>query len=250
MNNSKWRAVLLLLLGVMLCAMGPNRSVAKPEDEPRPRGGRVGWARIITPYSTWAVHDVEDGKLAKFIQTQTSLNIESTWYSADPSDLNQLCTYPFLYIKNLMQIHKESELKNIGEYLQRGGFLFVDTCGVTQVARTTAGYVKGNETLFKKLVPGSEVRHLPENHPIYHCFFDVADKDMFTPDMGVRVHEEYEGLYGVFSGDRMIGLISMGLECGWWVKDAQREPGCKKMMTNIYIYAITRATETAPEKGP
>jgi len=93
-----------------------------------PRGGRVGWARLITPGGQSGVHSDRDPTLASFIGRQTSLNIDSNWRSVAPRDLEQLCTYPFIYTKELATISDPRDLQNLREYLQRGGFFCVDPC--------------------------------------------------------------------------------------------------------------------------
>lgn len=206
-------------------------------------GGRVGWARLVTPNSNWAIHNDRDPDLAKFIRKETTLNIDPTWYSVLPGNLDGLCKYPFIYAKEFPATIGDFELRNLREYLQRGGFFCVDPCisGYSQDQ-----FLRRQREFFARLIPGCEIRELPDRHPLFHCYFDVTAADLITPDM-IRLGASRPsriGMQGVFQGDRMIAVISVsGLECGW-PQTPQRAPGCMKMIVNAYVYAMTRGVET------
>ena len=212
----------------------------------QPRGGHVDWARLITPDRDWDIHSDHDPELANFIRTNTNLDIPSTSNSADPANLNQLCGYPFIYVKNLAQVRKAAQLANIREYLRRGGFICIDACGYSSTTTPDLqAYFLDNYDIFKRMFPAAEVRQLRETHGVYNCYFKVRESDIFTPDMGRHVRERYDGLYGVVVDHRMVAVISMyGLECGW-PQTPTRTPGCMKLILNIYVYAMTAAPETA-----
>ena len=209
----------------------------------QPRGGHVDWARLITPDRDWNIHGDHDPELANFIRTNTNLDIPSTSNSANPANLDQLCGYPFIYVKNLAQVRKAAQLANIREYLRRGGFICIDACGYSSRTPDLQAYFLDNYDLFKRMFPAAEVRQLRETHDVYNCYFKVRESDIFTPDMGRHVRERYDGLYGVVVDHRMVAVISMyGLECGW-PQTPQRTPGCMKLILNIYVYAMTAAPE-------
>jgi hypothetical protein len=211
----------------------------------QPRGGHVDWARLITPDRDWEIHGDHDPDLADFIRQNTNLDIPSTSNSADPGNLDQLCRYPFIYAKNLTQVRKAAQLANIREYLRRGGFICIDACGASITTPDLQAYFRDHYDFFKRMFPAAEIRQLRENHGVYNCYFKVRESDIFTPDMGRHVREQYYGLYGVVVDHRMVAVISMdGLECGW-PQTPMRTPGCMKLILNIYIYAMTAAPEAA-----
>lgn len=206
------------------------------------RGGLVGWARLVTPDSAWALHSEQDPKLAAFIRSQTSLNIDPVWYTARPGELSELSTYPFIYVKDLTKLRDPNHLKNIQEYLSRGGFLCIDPCVNGFSPSEKLNLIQRHADLFKTLFPDCVVRELPDSHEIYHCYFAVTVHGLYSPDMVKRgaVKPANIGLRGVFRGKRMIAVISTtGLECGW-PETPQRAPACMKMIVNSYIYAMTR----------
>lgn len=217
--------------------------VGRAESAAEPRGGRVAWGRMITQSAYWNFHSDRDPSLARFIRKETTLNIDPTWYAVNPSNLEQLCRIPLIYVKNLSDVRREADLQNIREYLRRGGFLCIDACSTPPRTPDMEVYFRTNRDILQRLIPGAEVRSLPETAAIYHCYFGVQRADLYPP--GNRSSPgEHQGLYGVFDGKRMVGVISMyGLECGWPETPA-RQPGCMKMIVNIYVYAMTRGDET------
>lgn len=236
-TDAAGKRTLGLILALLLSAIGDVAA--------EPRGGRVGWARLETSHSVWAIHSDHDSKLADFIQEQTSLNIDPTWYSVK-ADVEQLGMYPFIYAKNLTHVG-DGGLENLAEYVRRGGFLLIDPCIAASSTGDPASFVRKHREVFAKLLPGSEVRLLPEEHPIFRCYFRVTKEDIVTPDMlakGASMPVD-SATYGVFHGGRMVAVVTtFGLECGW-PQTPQRTPGCLRMIVNAYVYALTRTPEVA-----
>jgi hypothetical protein len=246
---AKIRRAFLSMIVRLVVVLAAARLGAVRAEEPTtvPRGGRVAWARLITHSAYWDIHADCDPALANFIRKETTLNIDPTWFSVSPARLDQLCRIPLIYVKDLSYVRGEGDLQNIREYLQRGGFLCIDTCA--QPPRTTdmEVYFRTNRDIARRVIAGAEVRPLPETHAIYHCYFGVQRGDIYTPKSR-PLTGEHDGLYGVFDGERMVGVISMyGLECGW-LAVPDRKAGCMKMIVNIYVYAMTRGSE--PRASP
>lgn len=229
------------LLACMLLLGMATVETAGAASAPKPRGGRVGWARLITPSGQWDIHSDRDPDLAEFIRKQTSLNIDPTWNAVDAGDLEKLCAYPFIYAKDLSRVMSQHDLGNIGEYLRRGGFILIDPCSAT-ASFSADSFLRQHGELFSRLLPGSTVRELPDSHEIFRCYFTVTVDDLFSPDM-IRAGASKPpkiGMLGVFQGDRLIAVISVsGLECGW-PQTPGRTPGCMKAIVNTYVYAMTR----------
>jgi len=215
-----------------------------------PRGGRVGWARLVTPGPAWDVHNDRDLVLASFIRRETNLNIDLVSHTVDAGNLAELCAYPFIYVKDLWHITDAGDLRNIQEYLRRGGFICVDPCkGALNNAREAEAFPRKLAEWFTRLLPGCAVRELLGDHEIFRCYFTVSVDDLFPPDLlaqGVPKPPRI-GMQGVFLGERMVAVIcDSGLECAW-PEAQQRAPGCKQMLVNIYVYAMTHATEVAAQ---
>ena len=215
---------------------------AAAEEKRAPRGGRVGWARLITGSSQWAILSDQDPKLASFSRKETSLNIDPTWYSVYATDLEKLCTYPFVYVKDLTEVRTNLELDHLAEFLRRGGFLCVDPCTTRWGVNDLKRFIDRHREVFMKMFPDCEMRELPDSHELYHCYFAVGVDDLFSKDMiaAGASRPPRIGMQGVFRGERMVAVISTsGLECGW-PQTPGRAPGCMKMIVNSYVYAMTR----------
>lgn len=243
---------LVFVLAFTLVSAGTG-SLTAANAETAPRGGRVGWARIITSNSAWKRHSAADPQLTKFIRSQTSLNIDPTWYSADPAKLAELSTYPLLYTNNLSDVVDAGHQKNLQEYLQRGGFIIIDACIDPRITPDPDAFLQRHITLMKSLAPTAEVRELPATHEIYRHYFAMKDTPphQFMNDVFDRRWAKH-GLYGVFEGQRMMALITLsGLQCSWSSHpERPHATECMKMIVNVYVYAMTQATEASVPKPP
>jgi Domain of unknown function (DUF4159) len=232
---------ILALLAAAFIAVASSPAGAAPATEAR--GGRVGWARIITPNSAWNRHAETDPVLTRFIRQQTSLNIDPTWYSANPANVDQLCQYPLIFTNNLTDITNPAHWKNLQEYVRRGGFIFVDSCINTNITRDPDVFLAKHIALMKTIVPAGEVRELPAAHDIYRQYFAMTETPPHTYMRNIYDPRwARHGLYGVFEGTRLVSLISLsGLQCGWAGNgESGHAEECMKMTVNIYVYAMTR----------
>ncbi len=223
---------LLVLLGLL----GLSAFAA---DKAEPRGGRVGWARLVTESASWTVHRDNDQDLAVFIREQTSLNIDPTFYSADATELDSLCGYPLIFTNNLTNIRSTSRIDNVREYLRRGGFIYIDRCVNLSFSLEQETFYERHLAFFAKLLPGCQVRELPSNHQIYRCYFNV--KSAVSP-----TENNHCGIYGVYDGGRMVALLGLSnFLCGWPNAPDRRIRG-QQMVANIYVYAMTRGQGDGP----
>jgi hypothetical protein len=206
-----------------------------------PRGGRVGWARLVTPSRYWNVHEGQDPKLAEFIREETSLNIDPVCYPVQPASLDQLCAFPFIFTNSIAPVVDVQERKNIREYIDRGGFFYIDGCVNTSVTPSFPIFFERHVNFFANLFPGAQLRMLPESHAIFRAYFPVQE-------VNTRYHRGgranwgslIQGLYGVYDGEKMISLVSLDhLQCGW-PNDPAQVPHCMRQIVNIYVYAMTR----------
>jgi hypothetical protein len=203
------------------------------------RAEKVDFARLPAPNNNWSIHADRDSTLARFIRANTSVDLRMAPHTADPSHLDQMCGYPFIYAKDLRWVTDPAQLANLAEYLRRGGFLCVDACANGGVNPDMELYLRANCDIFRRILPEAEIVRLPETHGIYTCFFKVTRADIYTEDMGDQTRCANYALYGVFVKEHMVSIISMyGLECGW-PQTPMRAPGCMKLMANMYVYAMT-----------
>lgn len=224
-------------------AVGPSGrpSVNNPMEA---RGGEVTWARLQTEYIHWNRHSNAEPSIVKFIHDHTRLNIGSDWQAANIDSLDSMIQYPFLYSEGIQMVTKEHQLNNLREYLLRGGFIVMDACINTNVTPNPDLFVSDQIATIKNLLPGSMVRRLPEDDPIFNIFFKIeGDAPHSFMDSVFDPQWAKHGFYAIYYEDRPVALVSVsGLKCGW--ADLMTWEGhdvlCSQMMVNIYIWAMTR----------
>jgi hypothetical protein len=216
--------------------MGVTRAAAQ---EKPPAVGRSGWGRLITSSPYWTVHREQDPTLASFVRSETNLKIDPTCYPVDPGDLDRLCHFPLLFTNNLADVRDPRKLLNIREYLYRGGFIYIDGCVNANATPDGQLFLREHLGLFPHLVPGSEVRRLTADHPIFSSYFKLAEAelDSIGPNGSDRWAGVPPGLFGIFDDDRMVMLFSLDhLQCGW-PESAHKQWLATRQIANIYVYA-------------
>ena len=207
------------------------------------RGGRVAWARLKTPSEHWSRHTGSDSTLSEFIRTHTTLNMEPEWRAADPERIEELGAYPLIFCTDLAPIVSSRSIANLSEYIRRGGFLLVDACCNRDINPDDEVYMANNTAVFRRLLPEMSIRRLPDDHPVYTCYFKPADRPPHTYYRNIKdPSRARHGLYGLYLGERLASLLSLsGLQCGWdrMVAPPGHPEECMKMVVNIYVYAMT-----------
>jgi hypothetical protein len=229
------------LLGLVLTAAVPARAQVAEEE----RAQRVGWARLMVPgrQELWRRHAEADPTLADFLKNNTTLNIDSTWYTADVEDLREMCAYPLLFAQSIAYVQTPGGKSNLAEYVRRGGFLFIDQCCNRTFNPDDTAFLAAQIRTLTEILPEARVEELPRDHEIYRNFFPIKD--------GHPPHTYYEnvydasrarrGLYGIYLGKSMCGIITLsGLQCGWagMIAPPGHDVACMKMAINIYVYAM------------
>ena len=240
------RSLLFICAGCLALTLpGRAQTINSGAPSDPARGGLVGWARLETADRHWLRHSRSDGNLSGFIRTQTSLNLDPTWYVATPTDLATLVRYPLIFSTDLAFVVNPAEVANLTEDLDRGGFFLVDACINTHdVNPNPDTFLKANTEAFRRICPRAEIRPLPPKHEIYRCYFSPKDRPphSFMNSIYDPVWARHP-LYGVFNQERMIGVISLsGLQCGWdrMTPTEGHTELCMQMVVNIYVYAMTR----------
>ena len=145
-----------------------------------------------------------------------------------------LHSYPFLFLTGHGNISLNSaEARNLREYLQNGGFLYVDDdYGIDEYIRKAMNQVFPNE----------EFIEVPFNHPIYD--------QVYTFENGLPKIHEHDGKppqgFGIFYEGRLVVYYSYesNLGDGWTDSEVHNTPQALRqkalqMGTNILVYALT-----------
>ncbi|MEO5958720.1 MAG: DUF4159 domain-containing protein [Opitutaceae bacterium] len=225
-----------ICFSLLVLAASALRGAIPPSAAPdRPRGGKFEWARLETNGQYWNRHANGDPALIAYLAKASPLNIDPVWHSVRATTIDALRVYPFIYCDNLTYL-SPAEAGNLAEYLRRGGFLLVDACHNNEINRSIPEFLRQHVKFLKALFPNLRMEEMPRTHPIYSIYFKMKD----TPPYWKGRDPQYP-MHLVFDGERLIGLINLnGFQCGWSDAASPHGPECAQMMTNIYVYAITR----------
>ncbi len=209
------------------------------------QGSRVSWARLNTRHPSWEVHSANDPVLSAFIRVHTRLNIDPTYHTADVASLEDLCQYPFLFTNNLANVRRESDIRNVREYLRRGGFIYIDRCVNLSFSLPQETFFQANLAFFRKLFPEASIVDFQPEHEIFDSYF-VAGSLVRS-----RTPDGHNGIYGVYVDGRFVALLGLAnFQCGW-PNSGQRSQRQMEMITNIYVYAMTSRVLSAGDRpGP
>jgi hypothetical protein len=182
-----------------------------------------------------------------FLRDNSSLNIDPTWYIADSEKLGEMCAYPLLFSQGVAMITSPKASSNIAEYTRRGGFLLIDACINKDITPDPDAFLAQQIQFLQRFLPEARVELLPSRHSIFRCYFQIpGGKPPHTFYNNIYNQRwDKHGLYGIWIGSRMAGLISLsGLQCGWdkMVAPAGHDVACMKMLVNIYVYAMLQGS--------
>jgi hypothetical protein len=188
----------------------------------------------------WNVHPAGDVVLRRKLRELTNINISMEPKVVRLGDFDELCRYPFVFMtsEGFFRL-PDKELKNMREYLERGGFILADDCVYNGQDRFFRCYRKILDDLF----PDNPMRHIPVDHEIYHIYFDFGQAG--SPHMqGVHMHEGKPGAWGLFepgTGRIMAYLDPGDIHCGWVCKFWPMDKNIQaiKMGINVLIYFLS-----------
>ena len=164
-------------------------------------------------------------------------------------DSQEMFRTPFVYITAEKSFElTEREIENLGEYMRRGGFVFADN------ANPTAEYSQAEASLRKiftdALRAEGTLKLIPNNHPIYHTFYDfdgppvgteleVGSRGSRRGGSGVVVAQTSYNLQGVFLGDRLVAIYSDKGYVHSCAENYGNEPQLR-FGINVVIFALTQ----------
>ncbi|MEO0223537.1 MAG: DUF4159 domain-containing protein [candidate division WOR-3 bacterium] len=168
--------------------------------------------------------------LVKFIKKYINIDLDEKQAVVKPSS-KEIFNYPIVYMTGHGNVYfSEIDAKNLRDYLERGGFLYVDDdYGLDSYFRRE----------IKKVFPDKELEEVPLNHPIFNIYWKF--------DKLPKIHQ-HDGkppkAYGIFIGERLVLLYTYesNISDGW--TDRHGDPPevqetALKFGMNIVLYALT-----------
>ncbi len=227
-TNIQRLSAMALLAGLMLC-LTPFASGAQTSDG-------ITLARIeYRGGGDWYNNPSALGNLISFTQSRVPITLDREYDDVSIGS-RDLFSYPFAFMTGHGNITVNgAEAANLRNYLQNGGFLYVDD---------DYGLDKHFREMIGRVFPDEELIELPFDHPIYHQLFDF-------PDGLPKIHE-HDGKaprgYGIFIDGRLALYYTYesNLSDGWTNPEVHNDPEplrqkALQMGANILIYALTNS---------
>jgi hypothetical protein len=184
----------------------------------------------------WDFDMSADLLMLKELEQATTIKPEHKVFTVKLENLDEMVKYPLIFMHaSDYAIFSDNAVKNMREYLNRGGMIFADDCNAGPEGDRFWRSVK---LIFEsKVFPGKKFVEIPEDHEIFHCHFEMP---LGMPQI-VGVSHPFLGLMDD-KGRIMVFLTSADLHCGW--SQRQNFPPLKrrqgiKMTINIIVYALT-----------
>ncbi len=148
---------------------------------------------------------------------------------------------PFVYITVGAAFQPtEPEIKNLEAYLRGGGFALVENA--TPDIEYSPAEASLRQMLKDALGRDARFRVIPNDHPIYHSFFDFEDgpppqrsEDRVNFQRDFRPEVPY--LEGIFLGDRLVVVFSNKAYGIAWEKEFRNEPQLQ-IGVNLVVFAL------------
>ncbi|MEE2910670.1 MAG: DUF4159 domain-containing protein [Candidatus Poribacteria bacterium] len=211
--------VIFLLLFVLI--VSPNAE--KFEIAQIRYGGGGDWYGDQTAVSNWL----------RILKKRLGMNVSNQRVIVRLTDRG-LYQYPFLYLVGHGNIQlSTAETKSLREYLNSGGFLFVnDDYGLDVSFRRE----------IKKVFPKKQLKPIPNDHPIYHCFYDLKG----LPKIHQHDGDPAQG-FGLFHDGRLVVFYAYSSDIGDGLEDKKIHPDdpphlrqqAARMAVNIITYVLT-----------
>ena len=203
-----------------------------------------GDSRITMLQNPQAVQNVVDA-----LNEYTSIHAD---FSARlPLSSRELLETPWVFVPSVQFVLSDGELQNLGRYLEAGGFIVADA-GSSVGSQTDAFIREMIKDALATVGRQARFERLPNDHPVYHCFFDFDSPPRAIVGMGGGGAGEGRGnpdyLVGVEVDDRLAVLISyQRLGVGWenipgrnTVKDYTDNSRLLQFGINTIVFALTQ----------
>jgi hypothetical protein len=117
-------------------------------------------------------YPIGDRAFARILRRLTRVDVRSVEQPINLNDGDDVFNWPWLYAAHVETWNlTDSMIKKLHEYLDRGGFFYVDDFW------GDAGWANFQETM-DRILPGSHAEEIPDDDPIFHVLYDLKDRFM------------------------------------------------------------------------
>ena len=200
----------------------------------------LAWGSILEPSRKRSV-----SQLVRAINNYTRINAQVIdQMFLDSQDLFKA---PFVYVTANRAFELTThELDNLRTYLRNGGFVVADN----DQPHLEHGPAEASlRDMFRQaLGRDARFRPIPNDHPIYHVFFDFDDGP--PPGGEVSNREQRRTVYyleGIFLRNRLVAVYSDKGYGAFWEKESENEPHLK-LGVNMVVFALTQKGSIAQQQ--
>ena len=126
-----------------------------------------------------------------------------------------------------------SEQETLRKYLvEAGGLLFID-----DNAPVEGEFYRSVRKLLETVLPNHSIERIPDNHEIYHCFYEMGG-----PPIGAIGSVRRDGVMeGIWLDGRLAVIMSQKGYSGVFAGRGPYSPGALRFGVNLIIYAMTHS---------
>lgn len=175
---------------------------------------------------------------------------------------SRLSKYPLLYItaSDFFEL-SPFEREHFSQYLSRGGFVFIEPMSPGGIMPYYHALVSFKAMIRDAFSGNAEIRTIPVDHPVFHCFYDFHSAPYLVPKPGrdviyptkLLISDENDiwfapDLKGIWIDGRMVGVFSDNQYGRAWVNysfDSRFDNPFFRMSVNVIVYALTRDGSSA-----
>ena len=230
------------MAGTLMKAFSGGGAFAAPEPIDTSRAVRTGtffFPRlkfdVLNHQCVWNVYPHADVILRQSLAKMTNINVSQEPVVVSLADFNTLRHYPFVFATDQTHFRfPKNEEDNLREFLLRGGFVYGDDCVLGHDGDL---FFQDYRTMMNRIYPDNPMRRVPDDHEIYHCYFDLPNGLPFLQGTNV-------GAWATFDkeSDRILTFVTpTDMHCGWtcqYFSPRQNEQAIQ-MGINIIMFYLT-----------
>ncbi|UDQ98834.1 DUF4159 domain-containing protein [Lentisphaerota bacterium WC36G] len=205
------------------------------------RGSRTSWARgkmkgksESWDKSKWYWHQFPfaDLRFIQYLSAKTSVNMLQDWNVVSLRKLDHMVAFPVIFLQNEHAPDvARIELRNLKEYMLRGGIIWVDDC----VYRGGNLYYTGMIKILKILFPEVVLNSYYTDHEILSYYYKYK---RWVHWQGINT-----GLTLAYNKGRLIAVLSgSDIHCAWagveYPATRRYKNASFRLGTNIYLYMM------------
>ncbi|WP_323846011.1 DUF4159 domain-containing protein [Microbulbifer magnicolonia] len=198
------------------------------------------FTRLMYESGDWDVDQRMPSNLLNSLVEYTNLKVDPAERIVPLADPEMLLA-PFCYLAGHKLVEfTEAEARNFRDYVNRGGFVFVDDCNHD----IDGLFAKSFEAQMVELFGEDCLQKLPDDHDLYHCFFQFDELPVTSFELNGWGDDLVHDYLKAIVVDGRIAVLYSNKDFGCeWDYDYRNKRWLAidntKFAVNIVIYALT-----------